>query len=175
MFGTENAITANQSNILQMEDLSIDVENFTGLVIFSIDDWEFCINFQDVLLILRGDEIKHVDSIKATVHLREEGKSTEFLLLNFASYFGLKERSLNSNTRMLFVQHKGNEYGFYVDSIKEIITTDKDFVRNKLEFISISGTDYIKGLIKFENRTFLFPDYDKIITKGIQQKEQKIV
>lgn len=75
---------------------------------------------------------------------------------------------------MIFVQHKDAEFGFLADSIKEIITVDKEFVRNKLEFISIAGTDNIKGLIKFENRTFLYPDYDKIIHLSLPAKAQKI-
>ncbi len=157
-----------------MEDLLIDVEKFTGLVIYSLDEWEFCLDFRNVLLILKGDELKHIENLNSFLHGSEENSASDFLVLNFSGFFGLKERKLGPQSRMIFVQHKDSEFSFYVDSIKEIITVDREFVRNKLEFISIAGTDNIKGLIKFENRTFLFPDYDKIVQTALQQKTQKI-
>lgn len=158
-----------------MEDISIDIEKFTGLVIFSIDDWEFCVNFHDVLLILRGDELKHIEDINLFLHPEADKSDSEFLVLNLGSYFGLRERKISPNTRMLFINNKFAEFSFYADCIKEIITIDKEFVRKKLEFISISGTDYIKGLVKYENRTFLFPDYNRIVTAALHGKLQKTV
>lgn len=160
---------------LEMEDLSIDVEKFTGLVIFSIDDWEFCVNFKEVLLILRGDEMKNVENIGEILRHDDEPSIPEINLMNFCSFFGLKERNPKANTRLLFVQGKETVAGFFVDGIKEIITVDREFVRNKLEFISIQGTDYIKGLIKFENRTFLYPDYEKIIINSLNKKTAETV
>ena len=157
-----------------MEDISIDVEKFTGLVIYSLDDWEFCIDFRNVLLILKGDELKHIENLNAFLHGAENDSPEDFLVLNLAGYFGLRERKIGPNSRMVFVQHENIEYSFYVDGIKEIITVDREFVRKKLEFISIAGTDNIKGLIKLENRTFLFPDYDKIISTALKEKSTKI-
>jgi purine-binding chemotaxis protein CheW len=157
-----------------MEDLLIDVEKFTGLVIYSLDDWEFCIDFRNVLLILKGDELKHIENLNTFLHNAEDESPSDFLVVDFPGFFGLKGRKIGPQSRVIFVQHKDAEFGFFVDGIKEIITVDKEFVRNKLEFISIAGTDNIKGLIKFENRTFLYPDYDKIVRTSLRQKSEKI-
>jgi purine-binding chemotaxis protein CheW len=161
----------DQSYFSKMEDLSIDVEKFTGLVIFCIDDWEFCINFQDVALILRGDELKNIKNINTFLHRDDKEKSDNFMSLDLGVFFGLKEKKPIENSRFLCIQNNTLEFGFFVDSIKEIITIDRDFVHKKLEFISIASKDYIKGLIKFEKRTFLYPDYNRIVATLLKQKE----
>jgi purine-binding chemotaxis protein CheW len=158
-----------------MENLSLDVEKFSGLVIFSLDEWEFCIDFQRVLLILKKDELINIENLNSLLHGPGEAAPADFLALNFAKCFGIRENGVKANERMIFAQYDNVEFSFCVDSIKEIITLDTEFVKNKLEFIWISGTDNIKGLIRFENRTFLFPDYDKIIKEELSKKSEPVV
>ena len=139
------------------------IENYSGLVIFTYYNKEYCINVKEVMTIIRPvDEVQlSADSIKF------KGASIPFIKLN--NFYGENSVLNSEDKRVLIVDLNGELIAFQVDRVNEIITFDSDIVK-LLEFRGNTGNHFLVGNIIYGEKEFLVPDFISILSEVKKEK-----
>lgn len=145
------------------------VDNLTGLVIFEINNNEYCLDINDVSAIINPNELE--DGLNLNPIETKKIKIDEILIpiIDLYKFGGLGQISLNLNkdTRILIIELIDKKIGFFVDKIKEIITIDIEFKTNALRILPEKENSYLIGKLKYEGRQLSFPDLNRIIAESI--------
>ncbi len=136
------------------------LEGIKGLLIYKIADMEFCSDVKNIVAILRPDEI---------VQMKNQNKLHQILFnqlifktIDLHKIFGMKPVKMNNNIRIILHEMYGKRFCFLVDSVIEILTTDRMFIDNSLDLIPYSDKNFIKSILKYQNRKIYLPDFEKV-------------
>ncbi len=152
---------------MSLQDL-VNVGNYgeaLQIVSFKIGSEEFGVNILQVQEINRPIQITHVPNapnfIEGVINLR--GKIVP--VVNLRKKFGLGEKEIDKNTRVIVVELNNKIVGFIVDSVSEVLRISKKVVEPPPELIS-SGIDseYIIGIAKLEERILILLDLEKVLS-----------
>lgn len=144
------------------------LELILDLVIFQMSDKEFCADTKKVITILKPEELSYIPDTekKGVPVLMRDNK--EFMVVNINNYLNLKNSVFTSETRAILLEMEDQRMVFFVDKVIEIISIDSNFATVLSEFHIPEERDYIDGIIKYEDREFVLPDYKKIASHAKQ-------
>ena len=143
------------------------IENYSGLVIFTYNNREYCINVKEVMSIIRPiDEVQlSADSIKF------KGTSIPFIKLN--DFYGENSVMNSEDNRVLIVDLNGELIAFQADRVNEIITFDSDIVK-LLKFRGDTGNNFLIGIIIYGGKEFLVPDFISILSELKKERSRNL-
>ena len=134
-----------------------DIENLSGLFVFTIDNSEFCVNMQEVIGIIRTDDgfnlPKEDDSC-----IKYRGEQYRIIPLN--RIYNLNHKSSDRN-RVLLLDIKHKLYGLLVDKIKEIIAVKNN--GNKTMSFLPDNDPRLHGIVKYNGQEIRYPDYGRLV------------
>ena len=136
------------------------LEGIKGLLIYKIADKEFCSDVKDIVAILKPDEI---------VQMKNQNKLHQILFnqlifstIDLHKIYGLKPLKMTENIRIILHEMFGKRFCFLVDSVVEILTTDRIFIDNSLDLIPYSDKSFIRSILKYRESNIYLPDFEKI-------------
>lgn len=135
-------------------------EKLTGLIVFEMEEKEFCADIKDISAILNPQELKTEESdiySLSSIKLNE----IDVPIIDLHKFLGVQFNKDSKDIRVMLVETDERLFGFIVERVKEIFTMNKEF-RSKLNFIPGEGK-FIIGRINYEGRELLLPDFKKII------------
>lgn len=140
----------NQSLLLGVE----------GLLIFEINEQEYCSDMKYVTSILNLNEILS-DSKKAPkTEIHVHGGAYRFInIIKILNYEDIKPRE---EARIILFEMFQRKFGFIVNKVNEILTTEEIFINKSLDLVLGSKKKFIKGYLIFENRKILLIDFESI-------------
>ncbi len=137
------------------------------LVTFKLGDEEYGIDILKVQEINRMTEItampKSPFSVEGVINLR--GKVIP--VVNLRKKFGLGMKELDSQSRIIVVD-TGSTVGLIVDSVSEVLRISSDTIEPPPPITGGTGSEYIMGIGKLEDRLIILLDIDKLLSEGIQ-------
>ncbi len=152
-----------------MVNTAAKVESLTGLVIFEINNDEYCLDINDISAIINPNELE--ESISLKPFESNKIKIDEFLIpiVDHKVFGGIENANLkiDKDTRILILELTDKKVGFYVDKIKEIITIDVEFKTNALKFLPETSNSFLIGKLKYEGRQLSFPDVNRLIAESV--------
>lgn len=146
------------------------ISDVPGLIIFNIGDKEFCIDIKNVKAILKSSDLDDfVSDINVNQYLYKFDRS--YLLIDLRKLF--KSGKKNNGSLLIVCQIFASNIAFIVDNVKEFLTLDLLFLEKAVELFEYEGDQYIRWILKFQERNIYFPDYDKI-AKNLDRIYQEI-
>lgn len=140
----------NQSNQLQ-------------LVSFKIGAEEFGINILEVQEIIRMVEITSVpqtpDYVEGVINLR--GKVIP--VVDLRKRLSMETQQRDHNTRIVVVDVDNEIMGLIVDSVSEVLRIPAGSIEPAPEIITGMDAEYIKGVVKLEEKLLMSLDLSKIV------------
>ena len=134
---------------------------FSGLIVFEINDFEFCIDHQFVREIMKftgGDSISK-NRINSVV-ISPEAKYT---LVNIHGILEFPNVTFGENSRLILIDTFGKKFGFIVDKVTELISVNELFLDSALDFaISQEKRQRFSGVLKFRDRRILMLNLETI-------------
>ena len=86
---------------------------------------------------------------------------SEVEIINLHQLFGITLSKFDSDTRIFLYEKDSIRFGFFVDSVSELLTIDRKITKF-MEFLPPENNEFLLSIIKFEGRQLYLPDYDKI-------------
>ena len=86
----------------------------------------------------------------------------EIPIISFYELNNIKSPPYSQRTRIIIANSDDLKAAFYVDQVKDFISSDTKNFFNK-ESISIAGKPYIKWQIIYDKRHILLPNFDKML------------
>ena len=141
-------------------------ESVPGLLIFEIGRMKFCTDLRMITVILKPDEIKQIQSIDSENTAAVLYNNQEYNIIYFNRLVNLEEIKDIYASRLILLDIYDKKIALLVDKVTEILSIDKAFIEESINYNPNSDIEYINGILKFQNMTCYLPDYKKI-TKGL--------
>ena len=143
------------------EDL---IEGIKGVLIYKIGDAEYCTDIQYIAAVKRIDEIKQNAGQNYISQI--EYNQSAFSIIDLHNIYKTNPLKQTNNIRIIMQEMFGKNFCFFADRVLEILSTDKIFMEKTMDLLPYSGKNFIKYILKYQNRDILFPDFEKI-TKSL--------
>jgi chemotaxis signal transduction protein len=142
-----------------------NINALKGLVIFTMDDHELCANIAEVPAIIKPGELKKYFNLysEGDRSIRQYGNN--FPVIDSNTFFSYGKGELTPDSRILLINCGKLIFALLAGKVLEIITLNRRNGENCLKFTPIEEESYIKGVIHYEDKSWLFPDFAKISSK----------
>lgn len=136
------------------------IESLNGLIIFQINQREFCADIKEVAAIINPKEIGQEDNLKSPEpHLIFD--NMKIPILPIQNYFSLNIGEQTEFFRIVLVEAIEKMFGFFVEKVEEIYTMSREFT-DQLTFMQDEENPYLMGIINYEQRELMLPNYGRI-------------
>lgn len=138
----------------------------TQLITFQLAEEEYGIDILKVEEIQRMKEISLTrvpqaeEYIEGVVNLR----GNVIPVVDLRKRFGLKEKEMDKQTRIIVVNINERSLGFLVDRVNEVIDAEKDSIDDPPQEIVKIDSSFIQGIVRHEERLVIMLDIENIIT-----------
>jgi len=139
------------------------------IVIFKLNDEEFCVDIMDVLEIIRMQTITKVPDVPSFVEGIINLRGTVIPIIDLKKRLNMKLTSYDDNTRIIIIKINEKSVGFIVDSVTEVLHVEPESIKEAPDIIAGIGKEYIESVISYDDRLIINLDLEKILT----EKEKK--
>jgi purine-binding chemotaxis protein CheW len=148
-----------------------DSDSLEQMVTFSLGAEEYGVNILQVQEINRMVEITQVPQtehyVKGIINLR--GKVIP--IIDLRAKFSMEEKEYDSHSRIVVVEVGDETVGLVVDSVAEVLRVPAGSLEAAPDLISKhnigSSSDFIKAIVKLEERLLVYLDVQKIISSSV--------
>ncbi|MCK0473504.1 chemotaxis protein CheW [Halalkalibacter sp. APA_J-10(15)] len=133
------------------------------LIVFQLGDEEYAIEVDYIQSIERMQPVTRIPRtfpfVTGVMNLR--GVITP--IINLRARFDLAEKEYDESTRILVIQKDEMEMGFIVDGANDVIDIPFEKIEPTPEVVGGVEADYLRGVVKIENRLFTLLNLEKVI------------
>lgn len=134
-------------------------------VVFKLGEEEYGIDIMNVREIIQYQESVKVPNspkfIEGIINFR--GKVIPIVCLK--KRFGMKDREVDANTRIIVINLKDKQVGFLVDEASQTVRLDDSNIDPTPDIIVGIERKYITGVGKLDNRLIILIDLEKVLTE----------
>lgn len=140
------------------------------IVIFKLNDEEFCVDIMDVLEIIRMQTITKVPDVPSFVEGIINLRGTVIPIIDLKKRLKLKLTDYDDDTRIIIIKINEKSVGFIVDSVTEVLHVENDSIKEAPDIIAGIGKEYIESVVSYDDRLIINLDLEKILTEN-EKKE----
>ncbi|MFV8828810.1 chemotaxis protein CheW [Alkalihalobacterium sp. APHAB7] len=149
------------------------VGNELKVIVFQLKDEEYAIEVDYIQSIERMQPVTRIPRtfhfITGVMNLR--GVITP--IIDLRKRFGIEPKQSDDATRILVISKDEIEIGFIVDGANDVIDIPLEKIEPTPEVVGGVEADYLRGVVKLENRLFTLLNIDKVMTNvDILSKEK---
>jgi len=141
-----------------------DSSDVLQLVTFRLGNEEFSVDILKVQEIIRDMELTRVprapDFVEGVINLR--GKVIP--VIDLRKRFGFKSCEKTVETRIIVIDVNNRTVGLRVDGVSEVLRLPTDTVEPAPSLATGSGSDYISGVGKVDERLIILLDVGKLLS-----------
>ena len=139
------------------------------MVIFSLGQEEFGVNILQVQEINRMVEITRVPQVEHYVEGIINLRGKVIPIIDLRKKFGMPEKEYDNSTRIGVVDVNDETVGLVVDGVSEVLRVPTSLLEEAPKLVagesgSYASADYIKSIVKLEDRLLIYLDLEKIIS-----------
>ncbi|MFB4162893.1 chemotaxis protein CheW [Alteribacillus sp. JSM 102045] len=139
--------------------------NDLKVVIFQLKDEEYAIEVDYVQSIERMQPITRIPGVDAFIKGVMNLRGVITPVIDLRSRFGIESKQYDEATRILVLNKEGNEIGFIVDGANDVMDIPVSKIEPTPEVVGGVAEEYLRGVVKLENRLFTLLHLDKILQK----------
>jgi purine-binding chemotaxis protein CheW len=144
------------------------------LVSFRLGNEEFAVEILRVQEINRMVEITHVPQVPHFVDGIINLRGKVIPVVDLRTKFGMETKDRDKNSRIVVCDVGGETVGMVVDAVSEVLRVPQSTVEAPPEIVRSSGLEYIRGVVKLEERLLLFLDISKLATEVSQAMNEQL-
>ncbi|MDK2805720.1 MAG: purine-binding chemotaxis protein CheW [Thermoanaerobacterium sp.] len=144
------------------------------IVIFKLNDEEFCVDIMDVLEIIRMQTITKVPDVPSFVEGIINLRGTVIPIIDLKKRLKLKLTDYDDDTRIIIIKINEKSVGFIVDSVTEVLHVENDSIKEAPDIIAGIGKEYIESVVSYDDRLIINLDLEKILTESEKREIEEI-
>jgi len=141
-----------------------DTSDVLQLVTFRLGNEEFSVDILKVQEIIRDMELTRVprapDFVEGVINLR----GRVIPVIDLRKRFGFESCEKTTETRIIVIDVNERTVGLRVDGVSEVLRLPADTVEPAPSLVTGSGSDYISGVGKVEERLIILLDVGKLLS-----------
>ncbi|ORX23923.1 chemotaxis protein CheW [Thermoanaerobacterium sp. PSU-2] len=139
------------------------------IVIFKLNDEEFCVDIMDVLEIIRMQSITKVPDVPSFVEGIINLRGIVIPIIDLKKRLNMKLTEYDDDTRIIIIKINEKSVGFIVDSVTEVLHVEPESIKEAPDIIAGIGKEYIESVVSYDERLIINLNLEKILT----EKEKK--
>lgn len=143
-----------------------DSSDVLQLVTFRLGNEEFSVDILKVQEIIRDMELTRVprapDFVEGVINLR----GRVIPVIDLRNRFGFESCDKTSETRIIVIDVNDRTVGLRVDGVSEVLRLPADTVEPAPSLVTGSGSDYISGVGKVDERLIILLDVGKLLSES---------
>lgn len=144
------------------------------IVIFKLNDEEFCVDIMDVLEIIRMQTITKVPDVPSFVEGIINLRGTVIPIIDLKKRLKLKLTDYDDDTRIIIIKINEKSVGFIVDSVTEVLHVENDSIKEAPDIIAGIGKEYIESVVSYDDRLIINLDLEKILTESEKREIEEM-
>lgn len=148
----------------EMELVENRVSENYKVIVFQLQEEEYALPVEHVGAIERIHPITRVPQtavfVKGVINLR----GVVIPIVDLRLRFGMKEKDLSDENRIIIVSANGLEVGLIVDAASDVIDIPAEHIEPNPEVVGTVAVDYIEGVIKIQERLIIMLNLEKILS-----------
>ncbi|MDI3478766.1 MAG: purine-binding chemotaxis protein CheW [Thermoanaerobacterium sp.] len=144
------------------------------IVIFKLNDEEFCVDIMDVLEIIRMQTITKVPDVPSFVEGIINLRGTVIPIIDLKKRLKLKLTNYDDDTRIIIIKINEKSVGFIVDSVTEVLHVENDSIKEAPDIIAGIGKEYIESVVSYDDRLIINLDLEKILTESEKREIEEM-
>lgn len=141
----------------------VATKNDLKVIVFQLKDEEYALEVDYIQTIERMQAVTRIPGtypfVTGVMNLR--GVITP--IINLRKRFNLEEKEFDQSTRILVVSKGDLEIGLIVDGANDVIDVPEEKIEPTPEVVRGVEADYLRGVVKLNNRLFTLLNIDKVI------------
>ena len=143
------------------------LDSLNGILIFEVDDKEFCVNNKFISEIVTPGDI-FMNS--GAANLVFEYTDMILKIIDSENFLSDEIKKPSPLSRILMFDINDKTFGLLVDNVKEIVAVDSHFMEKFIAILPAEEDGYITAILKFEGRMIKFLDIEKISKERVDVK-----
>lgn len=139
--------------------------NERQLVVFKLDQEEFCGSIMLVQQIINVPKITHLPDTPTYVHGIINLRGKVIPVINLKAKLGMYNTEVTDKDKIIIVQTDDNQIGMFVDEVREILMINESDIDPAPAIASSINRRYIEGVGKIKDRMLIILDLGKILTE----------
>ncbi|MDI6603563.1 MAG: chemotaxis protein CheW [Thermoanaerobacteraceae bacterium] len=140
------------------------------VVIFKLNNEDFCVDIMQVLEILSMQKIRKVPDVPDFIEGIFDLRGTIIPIIDLRKRFNMEKTNINDNTRIIVVNLNKKSVGFIVDAVTEVLHIDEESIKEPPDIISGIGKEYIEAVVKLNDRLIIGLNLHRVLTE--QEKKE---
>ncbi len=140
---------------------NLNEENLNKYITFYLENEIFGIEMTLIQEIIRVPEIFYVPKAHSALIGLANLRGIILPIINLRKVLGIPERKIEELNRIIVINLRGI-IGFLVDRVFRIIETEKEEITELSDIQSMAKTEFLKGVIKYENKAIPLLDIEKV-------------
>ncbi|QSZ26737.1 chemotaxis protein CheW [Aceticella autotrophica] len=140
------------------------------VVIFKLNNEDFCVDIMQVLEILSMQKIRKVPDVPDFIEGIFDLRGTIIPIIDLRKRFNMEKTNINDNTRIIVVNLNKKSVGFIVDAVTEVLHIDEESIKEPPDIISGIGKEYIEAVVKLNDRLIISLNLHRVLTE--QEKKE---
>jgi purine-binding chemotaxis protein CheW len=140
------------------------------VVIFKLNNEDFCVDIMQVLEILSMQKIRKVPDVPDFIEGIFDLRGAIIPIIDLRKKFNMEKTNINDNTRIIVVNLNKKSVGFIVDAVAEVLHIDEESIKEPPDIISGIGKEYIEAVVKLNDRLIIDLNLHRVLTE--QEKKE---
>jgi purine-binding chemotaxis protein CheW len=140
-------------------------KNDLKLIVFQLGDEEYAIEVDYIQSIERMQPVTRIPGTPSYVIGVMNLRGVITPVINLRARFGLPAKAHDDSTRILVIADDGVEIGFVVDGANDVVDVPAEKIEPTPEVVGGVQEDYLRGVVKEEDRLFTLLNLEKVIQR----------
>ncbi|MFD2705146.1 chemotaxis protein CheW [Salibacterium lacus] len=140
-------------------------EGYVKVIVFQLKDEEYAIEVDDVQSIEKMQAVTRIPGVEPYIIGVMNLRGVITPVMDLRKRFELESRPYDEATRILVLKRDNNDIGFIVDGANDVMDIAASNIEPTPEVVGGVAEEYLRGVIKLEDRLFTLLHIDKILNK----------
>ncbi|MFB5664154.1 chemotaxis protein CheW [Alteribacillus sp. HJP-4] len=135
------------------------------IIVFQLKDQEYAMEVEYVQSIERMQSVTRIPGVPSYIVGVMNLRGVITPVIDLRSRFGIEKKPYDEATRILVLSKDSNEIGFIVDGANDVLDIPVSSIEPTPEVVGGVAEEYLRGVVKIEDRLFTLLHLDKILQK----------
>ncbi|SFP74889.1 chemotaxis protein CheW [Salibacterium halotolerans] len=140
-------------------------DGYVKVIVFQLKDEEYAIEVNDVQSIEKMQTVTRIPGVEPYIIGVMNLRGIITPVLDLRKRFGLESRDYDEATRILVLKRDNSDIGFIVDGANDVMDIAASNIEPTPEVVGGVAEEYLRGVVKLEDRLFTLLHIDKILNK----------
>ncbi|MGY4689436.1 chemotaxis protein CheW [Salibacterium sp. K-3] len=140
-------------------------EGYIKVIVFQLKEEEYAIEVDDVQSIEKMQTVTRIPGVEPYIVGVMNLRGIITPVIDLRKRFGIESSSYDEATRILVLKRDNSEIGFIVDGANDVMDIALTDIEPTPEVVGGVAEEYLRGVVKFEDRLFTLLHIDKILNK----------